>query len=137
MEEKNLIQSNNDVMELLSKLSMAHISFNNKFMEITSRLNSLEKELATRVYVSSGQRSVIRKHVKAAVMDISAKQGWEYKLVSRKLFNAIYESLNSQYNVPSYTDLPAKEFEEIIYRIDNWKLKLFVKENIEMKLRKE
>jgi len=127
-------QNNTDILELISKIAVGQVGFNNEFISMNKRMNYLEDSLDKRIFVSSGQRLEIRKHVKAAVASIAKRKEWDYKIVSKVLFNAIYSDLNEQYNVPSYNDLPAKYFGEIVEKIDDWRPNQVIKDRVEKKL---
>lgn len=124
------------VIEKQNKISRFVESFAKEFQEVKAVLSEHEEILNRRVYLSPAEKKNVKKCVKAKVKEIAVQNGWPYKEASRILFAAVWNSIESAYNVSTYDELPSKYVDDILRMINNWELPESVKKRVEGSLKK-
>jgi len=116
----------NELMEtgkidaLLTRLTENQIVNNNKITGFELRLSNVEEVIKKDIYLTNSQLREVSRQVKSKVFNLCLEKGYGYQAVSKFLFHAIYSSINGQYNVMSYRELPRMFFTEIIDKIQAW-----------------
>ena len=116
----------NELMEtgkidaLLTRLTENQIVTNNKVAGFELRLSNVEEVIKKDIYLTNSQLREVARQVKSKVRVICLEKGYDYRTTSKFLFHAIYSSINGQYNVMSYRELPRMFFTDIIDKIQAW-----------------
>lgn len=97
---------------------------------IANEIEDIKKKLDKRIYLSNSQLMAVKKAVREKAALICRQKGFEYKKSYRFIVQALYRSINGQYNVPSYRDLPELYYNEIIEAIEVWNLPIIVEQRI-------
>lgn len=126
----DLQKNSNDIAQLLAKLTESQIITNNTLAGFDVRLRKVEGIVEKEIYLTNAQLREVSRQVKDRVSAIRKEKGYNYKLSSKILFQAIYRSINGQYNVPSYRELPRAYFTDIIDAIKSWQVTAIIEERI-------
>lgn len=97
---------------------------------LSKDVDELRKTLTKRVYLSNSHLIAVKKAVCSKTSEICKISGFDYKKAYRYIIQAIYKSVNGQYNVPSYRELPEAFYDEIIEAINGWNLPSYLVEKI-------
>lgn len=87
-----------------------------KLEPIEKKFKKHEEILNTRLFLTSGERRLLRNEIAKKVREILGG-GEPYKAASRIVFRAVYGSLYSQYNVTTYNELPSIYFGDMIQAV--------------------
>lgn len=98
---------------------------------LANDIADIKDTLKKRVYLSNSHLMAVKKAVNVKTSEICKQCGYEYRKAYRYVIQAVYRSINGQYNVPSYRELPEAYFLEIIEAISLWKLPKMIEERIE------
>jgi hypothetical protein len=98
---------------------------------LANDIEEIKDTLKKRVYLSNSHLMQVKKAVNTKTSEICKETGYEYRKAYRFIIQAIYRSINGQYNVPSYRELPEAYFLEILEAISIWKIPSTIEERIQ------
>lgn len=93
-------------------------------------IEDIQNTLTKRIYLSNSHLIAVKKAVSEKTAEICRKSGFTYRTAYRVIIQAIYRSINGQYNVPSYRELPEAFYDEIIEAIKGWNLPSLIEQRI-------
>lgn len=120
-------------MEMIAQLAENAVKTEKTLAEHTERINDLEektdvniqgvvREALTYATLTFEQQKYIQVKVALKVFDLCPKYD-DYKANKEKLFNKIYNDIRKRYNVSSFRNVRARDFEDTLKFIDNWTVK--------------
>ncbi len=95
-----------------------------------NRVDSIENEMRKRIYLSNTHLIMVKKAAKERAAAICKEKSFEYKKAYRFIIQAIWRSINDQYNVPSCRELPEAYYKEIVEHIEAFNLPSVVEDRI-------
>lgn len=120
-------------MEMIAQLAGNAVKTEKTLAEHTERINELEektdvniqgvvREALTYATLTFEQQKYIQVKVALKVFDLCPEYD-DYKANKEKLFNKIYNDIRKRYNVSSFRNVRARDFEDTLKFIDNWTVK--------------
>lgn len=120
-------------MEMIAQLAENAVKTERILTEHTERINDLEektdvniqgvvREALTYATLTFEQQKYIQVKVALKVFDLCPEYD-DYKANKEKLFNKIYNDIRKRYNVSSFRNVRARDFEDTLKFINNWTVK--------------
>lgn len=107
-------------MQIIHQLNQASILIQNQVMNHEERLVSLEDNMR----LNRVQEKKIQDKCKATCMKyLGGKDSKAYKKISRKVFSSAWRDFKNNFEVASYTETPAKDYDKALLFFDSWKPK--------------
>ncbi len=89
-----------------------------KLQVVDTRLTNLENNMT----LDHGQQQTLNEMINRKVVStLGGKGTMAYKLLSKKTFPEVYRALKNTFQVPSYRDIPVKQFEKAKELVNLWK----------------
>ena len=102
----------------LSTEMKALLMHDKKLQVVDTRLTNLENNMT----LDHGQQQTLNEMInRKVVMTLGGKGTMAYKLLSKKTFPEVYRALKNTFQVPSYRDIPVKQFEKAKELVNLWK----------------
>ena len=102
----------------LSTEMKALLMHDKKLQVVDTRLTNLENNMT----LDHGQQQTLNEKInRKVVMTLGGKGTMAYKLLSKKTFPEVYRALKNTFQVPSYRDIPVKQFEKAKELVNLWK----------------
>jgi hypothetical protein len=93
---------------------------NQMLQDATQRIDILEDQMKKRIYVSPAHKNLLQKAVNNHVRALLDQYGIEYKVGSKKVFQALWRSLKDKYSISVYGEIPDIEFDNALDFIRHW-----------------
>jgi len=97
---------------------------------LAKEIDEIKQDLTKRIYLSNTHLIELRRLVREKASEICRAKGYEYKKAYRFIIQAIWRSVNDQYNVPSYRELPEAYYKEIVEKVQAFNLPTVIEERI-------
>jgi hypothetical protein len=97
---------------------------------LAKEIDEIKQDLTKRIYLSNTHLIELRRLVREKASEICKLKGYEYKKAYRFIIQAIWRSVNDQYNVPSYRELPEAYYKEIVEKVQAFNLPTVIEERI-------
>ena len=99
---------------------------------LAKEIDEIKQDLTKRIYLSNTHLIELRRLVREKASEICRLKGYEYKKAYRFIIQAIWRSVNDQYNVPSYRELPEAYYKEIVEKVQAFNLPAVIEERIKV-----
>lgn len=110
-------------MKIMSTLSVG-------FETLTREVQDIKQDLKKRIYLSNTHMVSLKRIVKERAARICKDNDYDYKKAYRYIIQAIWRTVNDQYNVPCYRELPDAYYNEIAESVNSWILSETIAERI-------
>jgi hypothetical protein len=102
------------MLQALTKLARSHILLEGRVAGTEARLEAIEEQLSDPARkISPAQATHLSQAVKAVAMALSKASG-------RNEYGGVYGELYRRYEVPSYRELPAAKYDDVMTWLNDW-----------------
>lgn len=99
-------------------------------LALSREVDEIKRDLSKRIYLSNTHLIMVKKAARERAAAICKEKSFEYKKAYRFIIQAIWRSINDQYNVPSCRELPEAYYKEIVEHIEAFNLPAVVEDRI-------
>ncbi|QDR80252.1 ORF6C domain-containing protein [Sporomusa termitida] len=87
--------------------------------EVNDKLDDFKATLDSQVYLNSSQEAALNKAVKRRIRELLPDEA-DYKIQSKKMFQALWGNLKEVYQVAKYREIPRIHYESAMQYVEKW-----------------
>ena len=91
----------------------------NKLESVEGRLTQVELSIEQDIFINTRQAATLQAAGRVRVGELLKGTG-EYAKLSRRYFPALWHELKARFGVPSYREIPRKEFKAAMKMVSDW-----------------